>query len=65
MKHRIERLRQKTKEMNKIVKQVMKKQAKSMIETKGGANYKGQNGTYEKLMVKLRPLRFRARPANE
>lgn len=36
-----------------------------MIETKGGADYKGQDGIYEKLMVKLRPLGFRARPANE
>ena len=36
-----------------------------MIETKGGANYEGQGGMSDKLMVKLRPLGFRARPANE
>lgn len=65
MEHRTEWLRQITKEMNKIVKQVMKKTSQVNDRDQGRGNYKGQDGMYEKLMVKLRPLGFRARPANQ
>ena len=41
-----------------------KKQVKSMKENKGGANYEGQDGASERLMVKLRPLGFRVRLVN-
>lgn len=61
----LEWLRQNMRDMNRTVKWVMKKkQVKSMKENKGGANYEGQDGASERLMVKLRPLGFRVRLVN-